>query len=477
MPMSTQKRAYALDALRGYAIITMVLSATVVAGILPEWMYHAQTPPPTHAYLPEISGLTWVDLVFPFFLFAMGAALPFSIGSRLERGVRWSKIALDVVLRWLQLAFFAIFIQHFYPYVLSAPQDWRSWLLAMAAFALLFPMFMRFKKVLPWVRVVIKVVAYGVALAMLLTTSYAGGRNFSPEFSNIIILILSNVALFAGLIYLATSAGWLAGRGRKVRMMLFALLALLVLGGDVEGSWAADVMHYSPIWWLLRFDYLRYLLILLPAMEAGEMLRQSMQGGADETEHTSSNNRWATVLGVAAVALVVATLCTVQNHEIGLWGVVTLALLCVMYVASKRIGGSMGKLWLQLTVLAAVLLALGVLAEPLQGGVKKDPATLSYLFTTAGLAVVSLVSLSVAVDYFGHRKILAFLWQSGQNPMVAYVACDLVVYPLLNLTGSVALLWPLYATPLLGAIHGFILTAITVLITMFTTRQKWFWRT
>ena len=109
-----KQRAYALDALRGYAIITMVLSATVVAGILPEWMYHAQTPPPTHAYQPEISGLTWVDLVFPFFLFAMGAALPFSIGSRLERGHKWWKVALDVVLRWLQLAFFAIFIQHFY---------------------------------------------------------------------------------------------------------------------------------------------------------------------------------------------------------------------------------------------------------------------------------------------------------------------------------------------------------------------------
>ncbi len=475
--MKPTQRAYALDALRGYAIITMVLSATVVAGILPEWMYHAQTPPPTHAYLPEISGLTWVDLVFPFFLFAMGAALPFSIGSRLERGVKWWKIAIDVVLRWLQLAFFAIFIQHFYPYVLSAPQDLRSWLLAMAAFAVLFPMFMRFDRVALWGRIAIKVAAYGAAVVMLLTTDYASERIFSPEFSNIIILILSNVALFAGLIYLVTSAEWLRGRGREVRMLLFALLALLVLGGDVEGSWAADVMRYSPIWWLLRFDYLRYLLILLPAMEAGEMLRQSMKGEGDATERTSGNNRWATVLGVAAVVLVVATLGSVQNHQIGLWALVTVAILCVMMVASKRVSGTMGRLWLQLSVLAAVVLALGVLAEPLQGGVKKDPATLSYLFTTAGLATVSLVALSVAVDYFGHRKALAFLWQSGQNPMVAYVACDLVVYPLLNITGGVALLWPLYSTPLLGALHGFILTAVTVLITMFTTRRKWFWRT
>ena len=466
-----------MDALRGYAIITMVLSATVVAGILPEWMYHAQTPPPTHAYMPEISGLTWVDLVFPFFLFAMGAALPFSIGGRLERGHKWWRIATDVVLRFLQLAFFAIFIQHFYPYVLSSPQDLRSWLLAMAAFAVLFPMFMRFEKVPMWGRVAIKVAAYGVAVAMLLTTDFALVPKFSPEFSNIIILILSNVALFAGVVYLATSAKWLNGKGRMVRAVLFVALALLVLGADVEGSWAGDIMHYSPLWWLLRMDYLRYLLILLPAMEAGEMLRESMKESAVATERGKKNDGWAVVLAVAAVVLIVATLGTVQNHQIGLWAIVSLATLLVMGVAANRVSGSMGTLWQRLTLLAVVLMALGIMAEPLQGGVKKDPATLGYLFTTAALAVVALVALSVVVDYFGCRKASAFLWQSGQNPMVAYVACDLVVYPLLNITGGVALLWPLYSTPWLGALHGVILTTVTILITMLTTRQKWFWRT
>ena len=77
---TTTQRAYALDALRGYAILTMVLSATVAPDILPGWMYHTQTPPPGHVYNPALSGLSWVDLVFPFFLFAMGAAFPFSLG-------------------------------------------------------------------------------------------------------------------------------------------------------------------------------------------------------------------------------------------------------------------------------------------------------------------------------------------------------------------------------------------------------------
>ena len=43
-------RAYALDALRGYAIITMVLSATIVTQVLPGW-----TVSYTHLTLPTIA--------------------------------------------------------------------------------------------------------------------------------------------------------------------------------------------------------------------------------------------------------------------------------------------------------------------------------------------------------------------------------------------------------------------------------------
>ena len=75
------RRAHSLDALRGYAIMTMILAATEAFGILPAWMYHAQEPPPTHVFNPHIYGITWVDLIFPFFLFSMGAAIPLSLGS------------------------------------------------------------------------------------------------------------------------------------------------------------------------------------------------------------------------------------------------------------------------------------------------------------------------------------------------------------------------------------------------------------
>jgi translation initiation factor IF-2 len=50
------KRAYALDALRGYAIITMVLSATVAWNSLPGWMDHAKS-----AGVPIIVAVNKID--------------------------------------------------------------------------------------------------------------------------------------------------------------------------------------------------------------------------------------------------------------------------------------------------------------------------------------------------------------------------------------------------------------------------------
>ncbi|HLO52557.1 MAG TPA: DUF5009 domain-containing protein, partial [Kamptonema sp.] len=42
---TVSKRADALDALRGIAVLAMVLSGTIARKTLPAWMYHAQEPP------------------------------------------------------------------------------------------------------------------------------------------------------------------------------------------------------------------------------------------------------------------------------------------------------------------------------------------------------------------------------------------------------------------------------------------------
>lgn len=80
-------RIAAIDILRCLAIIGMTFSANEgFFSDLPGWMFHAQTPPPTYDFNPNNPGLTWVDLVFPFFLLSMGAALPFSLRKKLSKG-------------------------------------------------------------------------------------------------------------------------------------------------------------------------------------------------------------------------------------------------------------------------------------------------------------------------------------------------------------------------------------------------------
>ena len=204
--MKSNIRASSLDALRGYAILTMVLSGSIAWGVLPGWMYHAQVGPRSNfVFDGSIYGITWVDLVFPFFLFAMGAAFPFSIGNKYRKGSSRWKIVYDSVLRGFRLTFFAIYIQHIYPWVVSSPQDIRSWLIALAGFALMFPMFMRIPFKMPeYVRLLIKIAAYSIGVIMLLNITYADGRTFSLGYSNIIILVLANMAIFGSLIYTFT---------------------------------------------------------------------------------------------------------------------------------------------------------------------------------------------------------------------------------------------------------------------------------
>jgi len=273
-------RASALDALRGYAILTMVLSGTIAYGILPGWMYHAQVPPPAHKFDPSIFGITWVDLVFPFFLFAMGAAFPFSIGKKLNEKNEIYKAILNALERGALLVFFAIFLQHLYPWTISNPQDTKSWLITLFAFLLLFPMFMRLPdKYSKLLRIAVKVSAYAIGVILLLTVDYANNRKFSLEYSNIIILVLANMALFGSLAYIFTA------KNRLARLAILPFILAVFLGNSNEGSWIHWLYNFSPVPWIYKFYYLKYLFIIIPGTIAGEYLLEWMKSDpVNETE-------------------------------------------------------------------------------------------------------------------------------------------------------------------------------------------------
>jgi predicted acyltransferase len=89
-------RITSIDALRGLVMFTMIFVndiAGVSPKIVPAWMRHFKGR----------SGMTFVDMVFPGFLFIVGMSIPFALGGRLRTGVPWWKTLLHVMGRTLAL--------------------------------------------------------------------------------------------------------------------------------------------------------------------------------------------------------------------------------------------------------------------------------------------------------------------------------------------------------------------------------------
>ena len=265
-------RAHALDALRGYAIITMVLSAMEAFSVLPRWMYHAQVPPPDHVFDPTIYGITWVDIIFPFFLFSMGAAIPLSLGRQHAKGESIMKLAWKTVQRWVKLTFFAIFIIHAFPFMLGYEQEWMCYAMPIFFFILLCLMFMPNPFGLsPYKARAITWSAYLVAVGFMLLQPYAGGAPFRLTDSDCIMLILANVSLTGSIIYLLTIGHPLR------RLALLPFLVALFMAAHTANSWPALLIHTSWLPWLYLPAYQEYLLIIIPGTVAGEWIAQWLE--------------------------------------------------------------------------------------------------------------------------------------------------------------------------------------------------------
>ena len=473
----TPRRAQSLDAFRGLAIILMVLSSMEAFGILPSWMYHAQVPPPDHIFRPDLPGITWVDLVFPFFLFAMGAAFPFSIRRRMEKGSSKGKLCLDALLRALRLFVFAVFIEHFYPWNLGGDPV-RASLLEFSAFFVMFMMFTRLPSGVPQkVGYLVKVAGYLAAIAMCCLLDFGNYPNLVENpmaflsKSNIIILVLANMAFFASVLYILTvEKAWLR------LLVLLGIGALAATGLIFDQSFLRRALDWSPVPWLYRFDFLKYLFIVIPGTLAGDCLWGWMKDNVT-LEKGSRWRAWA-AMTLSLVIIVMNVVCLFERYL--LFNAIASVVLCAAGVALMwRSRSNDEQLWRIFMILGAVFLLIGLALEPLQGGIKKDHATFSYLFVTSGLAFYAMTFFHVLCDHFGALTMTGFLRLSGQNPMIAYSAGQMFVLPLLAIFG---LKGPFLAfcgtSPWLGFfLQGVGLTTLVVLVTMFFSRCKLFWRT
>jgi predicted acyltransferase len=166
----TTQRIRSIDAFRGITILVMIF-VNDVAGVsgVPGWMKHE---------VADADAMTFVDIVFPAFLFIVGMSLPFAITSRLAKGESFWKIQYHILSRTIGLLILGIFMET------EQEDDYneRAMGISLAAWSLLFYLCV----ILVWNVYRFKNKKWGYALQalgavglILLALDYRGGENGS----------------------------------------------------------------------------------------------------------------------------------------------------------------------------------------------------------------------------------------------------------------------------------------------------------
>lgn len=471
--ISHQKRAYSLDALRGFAVLTMVLSGTISYRILPAWMYHAQEPPPTHTYNPNLPGLTWVDLVFPLFLFAMGASIPLALSHRIKSGItNQIKVILYILKRGFFLGAFAIFLEHFRPGKIADNSFPNKWLIAVIGFVILFFMFVRLPSSLRKIpQPATTIGAWILAVIIISGIRYTNGIGFSLARSDIILIVLTNTAVFGSIIWLFTRFNF------KLRVGILGLLFALRLSSTVAKTWTAALWAYSPVPWLFKFHYLSYLFIVIPGTIAGDLILNWLKKPNLDNDFNRKQNYKLLAIILGLLANILILLIGLQGRWVWQTTLVSAAISCLAGFLFVNPKNETEILMQKLYYWGVYWLALGLLFEPYQGGIKKDTATYSYFFLTTGIAFFVLIIFTILIDVLQLQKPLHLLIDNGQNPMIGYVGFANLVWPIFIALGIEKFVIANVQTPLHGFLKGIFYTLTVGYIVSLFTRLKLFWRT
>lgn len=459
MAQASGKRIITIDILRGITIFAMILCANIgYNSDLPAWMFHAQTPPPTYAFNPDVPGITWVDLVFPFFLFTMGAAFPLAMRKRLENGTgRWA-VTGSLFRRWLTLTIFAIVLGNAYKIGSSTRPEIVKGLFSIGLWAVMFMSLVRLKDERKC-RLINNAGLFLLVVMSVLSVDYLG-ITLSRWSSDIIIMILANIAIFGGLIWMFT----------KDNLRLRWLILLFIIALKALSSYTPQALAWVPslagIGWFFSWSFLQYLVIAIAGSIAGDMLLNHSRSG----ENTEVDPYHITA-GIIALA---ATL-------VQLWGLFTRHILAD-FIISAVLGAVFVVLtWKRRNIMTWLgyfgfaFMLVGIIFDPIDGGITKDHCNLSYMLTTTGMTALTgafVLMLELKWNIKGRG-----LSGCGQNPMLAYTVTNFLTGPVLAMLGIGAWLDTIsLGSPFWGVIRGLTYTLLMVAVTCFFTGKKLFWR-
>jgi Domain of unknown function (DUF5009) len=331
-----------------------------------------------------------------------------------------------------------------------------------------------------WLPIATKVGGWLTITILMVVLPFRDDTGFDLARQDVILMLLAVSSLGGSLL-------WLLTRSRQDwRLGALALLLALRLSATADG-WVATLWNGSPLPWLFRVEYLQYLFIVIPGTIAGDLLLRYWRDRNNEPQGDSairpvSRWRWLTIaklLGLLTLILLIGLQ--------GRWVVATTGLAIVgiiVVLASLPRGDQLrarDRFRSQLIRWGVYWLLLGLLCEPFQGGIHKDPPTLSYFWISTALSLFLWVNLTIAIEDFdrpvGTRRWLQLAIDNGRNPMVAYVAYANLVLPILNLTRIHPGFSGLTQAPVLALGRAIVYTLLVALVTRGLLRLNLVWRT
>lgn len=464
---ASSRRAFSLDALRGFFLVTMTIGFTVgTARYYPEWMFHRQEPWGAAEPL-DVAGISWRDLAYASFLFTMAAALPLTMSRRIEKGELEVGIMLAAVKRWALLLFYAILIGHSNTFFTGYTQTGR--ILGIVGFVLMAMVFTRRRA--DWDEGKFRLVnraGWVLAIAFLAISPLAYDKTFSFGRNDDVIIGLA----FASLVGII---GWYFTRENLVaRLGILAAAMALYLGAKGDG-WVAAWWWDAPLPWLFSAQRFTLLAVVIPGTIMGDIVLRWMRS----TEAANATPTWSnlrvgslTVLTMAFTPLVTVGL---YNRWVGLTTLLSAAMIVGGAFLTYAPGTATERMMRSLFIWASAWLMIGLFLDPFENGIRKVPDTLSYYFTITGTTSMLLLALTAIVDAMKRRKWVSVLIDLGHNPLMLYVMYTVLINSVLELI-------PPFRGVLRGSlgealVRSLLSVALVILIVRYMTRKRIYWRT
>ena len=457
MAPTATKRIITIDILRGITIFAMILCANIYFPNLPAWMFHGQTPPPDFAFDPGVKGITWVDLVFPFFLFTMGAAFPLAMRKRLESGTSKWAVTGSLVRRWITLTVFAIALGNAYNIGASPRPEIVKGIFSVVLWAVMFMTLVRVKDEKK-TKLINNIGLFMTVVMGVLAVDYMG-LTLSRWNSDVIIMILANIAIIGGLIWMFT----------KDSLRLRWLVLVFIIALKALSSYAPQALEWVPsmecIGWFFNWGYFQYLVIAIAGSIAGDMLLKHSRSG----EVAKIDGYHLTAACIALVAMFVQ-----------LWGLFTRQVLADFIISAVLGIVFVALTWKRRNIMTWLgyfgfgFMLVGIIFDPIDGGITKDYCNLSYMLTTTGMTALT-GAFVLALELKWNIKGRGFSG-CGQNPMLAYTVTNFLISPVLA-CGIGPWLFSLGYASAAGAMFcGLVYTLLMVGVTCYFSKKKLFWR-